>query len=242
MTPVAHYDSLISPRDDVLLDLPFREGVGALTCDVAKPHHPVALVNTPTWAAEASGLGLLDFAGSPADEYLECPGADSADLNFMAHNYSLWGWINWDPAIETSQIVIARYEVSVCGWELYLTEAGGVHYLTLRHHHAGGATVRTGAYSIGWTPGTDWFFGVLRVGTGVAFTRNGVLLTTVSDVMIDPETCAEDLVVGCRYTKDANFFDGTMYRPRIAGGTILDGIRTTKQFDQIYQREAVWFS
>ncbi len=234
-----HYDSLTSPRDDMLLDLPFREGVGIITQDVAKPHHPVTLVNTPTWAAEASGLGVLDFAGDPANEYLQCLGADCADLDFMAHNYSLWGWLNWT-INDTSQIVIARYELSGGGWALYLTEAAGIHYLTLRHHHAGGATVRTGAYSIGWTPGTDWFFGILRVGTGVAMTRNGVLVPTTSDVMIDPETTNQDLVIGCRFTKDTNFFDGTMYRPRIAGGTILDGIRTTVQFSQIYEREAVW--
>ena len=234
-----HYDSLTSPRDDMLLDLPFREGVGIITQDVAKPHHPVTLVNTPTWAAEASGLGVLDFAGDPANEYLQCLGADCADLDFMAHNYSLWGWLNWT-INDTSQIVIARYELSVGGWELYLTEAAGIHYLTLRHHHAGGATVRTGAYSIGWTPGTDWFFGILRVGTGVAMTRNGVLVPTTSDVMIDPETTNQDLVIGCRFTKDTNFFKGTMYRPRIAGGTILDGIRTTVDFARVYEREAVW--
>lgn len=241
MSWVAHYDSLTSPRDDMLLDLPFREGVGAITQDVAKPHHPVTLVATPTWAAEASGLGVLDFAGLGPNEYLQCLGADSADLDFMAHNYSLWGWLNWT-INETSQIVIARYEVFVSGWELYLTESAGVYYLSLRHHHAGGATNRTSAYSIGWTPGTDWFFGILRVGAGVAMTRNGVAVPTTSEVMIDPETCSKDLVIGCRYTKDANFFDGTMYRPRIAGGTILDGIRTTVDFARVYEREGVWFA
>ncbi len=246
MTPVAHYDSLTSPRDDMLLDLPFREGVGALTYDVAKPHHPVTLVATPTWTPLASGLGTLNFGGLGANEYLECPGADCVDLDFTNHNYSIWGWFNWT-VNEFSQIIIGRYEVSVSGWELYLTEAAGIHYLTLRHHHA--ATLvppvtgvpRTGAYSVGWTPGVDHFFGVLRIGANVAFVRNGILLETVSDVMVDPETSAEDLVIGCRYSKDANFFDGMQYRPRIAGGLILDGIRTTRDFDRVYEREAVWF-
>jgi len=238
MSWVAHYDSLISPRDDMLLDLPFREATGAITQDVAKPHHPVDLVGAPTWAPLASGLGTLDFDGDT--QYLECAGADCADLDFTNHNYSIWGWFNWN-IHEYSQILIGRYELSVSGWELYLTQAAGGNYMTLRHHHAGGATTRTAMYSLGWTPGVDWFFGVLRFGTGIAMVRNGVVVPTVGDVMIDPETCAEDLTIGVRYSKNANFFDGMMYRPRIAGGLMLDGIRTNVQFDQTYQREGVWF-
>ena len=66
MSPL--YDSL-SFNHSMLLDLPLREATGAITQDVAKPHHLVTLHNTPTWAEWAgSGLGVLSLNG--VNEYL----------------------------------------------------------------------------------------------------------------------------------------------------------------------------
>lgn len=231
------YDDIDVNRD-ILLDLPFREGIGAITQDVAKPHHPVTLINAPTWTPLVSELMTLNFDG--ATQYLECPAADCADLDFTTENYSIWGWFNWT-INDQDQILIGRYEVDVGGWELYLTRWGGLDYLSLRHHHAGGATLRTGAYSIGWTPGVDWFFGAVRFGTFAGFLRNGVQVASVSDTLIDPEPCAQDLVIGTRFTKDDHFFDGMMWRPRVAAGNVLGGLIMPDEFDQVYDREGVWF-
>jgi len=148
------YDNLGYNRR-MLLDLPFREGIGVITQDVAKPHHPVTLVGAPAWGALVSGKMALTLGGLGSGDYGQILNADSADLGFTSGDFSVGGWINWT-VNEFSQIVIARYELSVGGWEVYLTQAAGLHYLTLRLHHAAGLTTRTAAYSLGWTPGL-WY-------------------------------------------------------------------------------------
>ncbi len=208
------YDNLGYNRR-MLLDIPFREGIGVITQDVAKPHHPVTLVGAPVWSALASGKMSLTLGGLGSGDYAQCLNADCADLGFTSGDFSVGGWINWT-VNEFSQIVIARYELSVGGWEVYLTQAAGLNYLTLRHHHAGGATVRTGAYSIGWTPGTLFHFGISRIGDTAYFYRYGEPVTTVSDVLIDPEATTQDLVMGVRYSKDANFYQGPLPRLIVA--------------------------
>ncbi|GAG70812.1 unnamed protein product, partial [marine sediment metagenome] len=57
------YDK-ISPNHQILLDLPFREGAGLITHDVAKPHHIADMTgHAPSWmnasVIGASDLGIL---------------------------------------------------------------------------------------------------------------------------------------------------------------------------------------
>ena len=68
-----HYDALAINRN-IVLDLPLREGIGIITQDLAKPHHPITLHNTPAWTILDSHLGLLTLDG--AAEYLRCLAAD----------------------------------------------------------------------------------------------------------------------------------------------------------------------
>ena len=91
----------------LLLDLPFYEGVGAITRDQAKPHHQdIDLVLTPTWDSVASGLGVIKTDGA-TNEYLELAGANCADLNFTTGDYSIGVWINWDDGADDDQTVIS---------------------------------------------------------------------------------------------------------------------------------------
>ena len=207
------YDKL-SYNNRMLLDLPFREGIGIVTQDVAKPHHVMAMVNTPTWAALASGKMTINLNGT--NEYLQCLNANCLDLGFTSGDFSIGGWFKYEDASSDSQILIARYEVDVGGWELYLTEVGLLRYLSLRLHHAGGASARTSAYSLGWAFSTLFHFGVTRSGSSAQFYRNGEPITTVSETLIDPETTTQDLVIGTRYTKDDNFYKGSFPRLIVA--------------------------
>jgi len=234
------YDK-ISENADMLLDLPFYEGVGAITRDQAKPHHQdVILANVPTWDSVASGLGVLTFDGLADYFYLD--DAACVDLDFIAGDYSLGCWLNWtDNAL--SQIVIARYQLDHSGWELYLTKVGAPEYLTLRHHHAGTlvppvtGNPRSGCYSIGWTPGIWWFMGLSRTGGGEAqHYQNGVALTMSTSGLVDPETCSRDLVGGIRFTKDANYYKGSMWRPRIWNRAL-----TAAEWLTIFEAERDWF-
>ncbi len=229
------YDS-IGYNQEMLLDLPLREGTGAITQDVAKPHHVVSLINTPTWTVLDTGLMTLDLNGT--SEYLECDGPVCTDLNFTSEDYSVGGWFNWTDSIHDSQILIGRYEVSVSGWEVYLTEVGALRYLTLRHHHAAGASFRTAAYSLGWAYGINWHFGISRIGDTAYMYRNGQPVATVSEVLIDPETCARDLVIGVRGTsKDSNYFDGMRGRTIVSGKAL-----TASEWLSMYKNQARWYS
>ena len=218
------YDK-VAVNHEMLMDLPFLEGTGALTRDVAKPHHqPITLVNTPTWTNLVSGLPVLELDGT--NEFLELTNAACLDLDFMAGDYSVSAWINWvhNPG-GNDQNVIGRYEVDVSGWELYLYDSPN-YYLTLRHHHAGTCTpgppiaCRTACYSGGWTQGTWHFIGISRSGATQTHFRNGVALATTCGALVDPEICAQDLVIGARFDKGSNYYKGQLDDPRIWGRSL----------------------
>lgn len=231
------YDNILA-NHQLLLDLPFYEGVGTITRDQAKPHHQdVDLVLTPPWDSVAlSDLGVISFDGT-THEYLELAGASCADLNFTTGDYSIGTWVTWGNGTDDDQTVIARYVDTTNGWELYLYDGGGAdRTLTMRHHHAGGATTRTGFYSTDWTYDTWWFIGISRSGVAGQHYRNGVAITTTSDTLIDPETCAADLVIGIRETKDANHLFGSQWRPRIWNRAL-----SAAEWLQIFESERDWF-
>ena len=153
----------------------------------------------------------------------------------MAGNYSKIIWVNWEHDA-TSQIIIGRYEVSVSGWELYFTESGAIDYLTLRHHHAGGASLRTAVSSVGWVPGTWFCVGISRVGGVCKMYRNGTEIVATGDTLIDPETCTQDVTIATRYTKNANWYKGYLSRPRIWNRALTD-----LEFKTIYELDKRWF-
>lgn len=220
------YDN-IPKNDSILLDLPVREGVGIITQDIAKPHHPMTL-NDPgggsfSWGALASGLTALEFvtAGSGFTDgvYIDSPAAETADLNFTSGDFSLAAWINWAWNGQSS-IMLGRYGINLDGWETFLDISGGLNTLSHRHHHSSLApNNNSSCFSTGWTPGAWAFLGISREGGNLfpLHYRNGKSLTMTyeSSGMLDPDSCNRDLVVGCRYTKDANWFKGKMWRPRI---------------------------
>lgn len=218
---VKGYDK-IETNYEVLLDLPFNEGSGVLTRDIAKPHHQNITLLGSTWDKVAlSNTSVLNFDG--VSDYLECLAANTVDLDFTNQDYSIGCWINWEDTGIAGEIVAGRYWLDHNGWELYLAATPGVDSLTLRHHHAGTlvppitGNPRSACYSVGWTRGIWCLLGVSRVGGGEAqHYRNGVPLTMVTSGLVDPESCAQDLVIGARYTKNATYYKGGMKRLRIA--------------------------
>ncbi len=229
------YDN-ISYNQRMLLDLPFREGVGVVTQDVAKPHHPITMVNTPTWTQLDSGLMVLTLNGT--SEYLQCLAASCTDLDFTSEDYSLGGWFYIASGESDDKTLMSRFLLSDSGWELY-------HYtneiLTLRHHHAAGASLRTGAYSSDWSFDKWWFMGVSRTGGEAQFCRGDkdsfeVLATTVTaGGLIDPETCNQNFFVGYD-TGLYNYFNGKVWRPIVSGKYI-----TIAEWRARWQRDKGWF-
>lgn len=226
----------------MLLDLQFTEGTGILARDSAKPHHdPITVVDPGggvfSWASLATGQPYVNFApagGGPADGvYLECDAADSADLNFTTGDYSIGGWINMSSTGQSLQI-INRYALDTDGWELYWYDF----YLTLRHHHAGEATDRTACYSYAWGTGAWYFMGISRSGGYARMYRNGVALAMgCSDGgLIDPATANRDLLLGARFTKDADWYKGYQSRMRVWGRSL-----TAADWAAIFNSERHWY-
>lgn len=244
---VTLYDKL-GLNEDILLDLPFREGIGVITHDVAKPHHLFTLRDPGggsfTWTTLPSGLMVPVFAavggGLTDGVYMDCPGADTADLDFTNGDYSLGGWINWDSTGGTSQYIIGRGAVAVGGWDIYLDISSGRNTLSHRHHHAGINGNSSNSYSEGFTPGTTAFFGISRTGGDLypKHYRNGVEIgvTYEASGMLDPATSNADVVIGARDTKDAYWYRNWMRGIRAWGRAL-----TADDWMNAYQIEKRWF-
>lgn len=234
-----HYDALDINRD-IVLDLPFREGIGTVTHSVAKTKPLVTIVpNAAPWSILDSHLPFLTLDG--ATEYLWASAADTTNLNFTSQDYSVCGWFRIDSGGDDDKTLMSRFLVSNTGWELY-------HYTTLtlqmRHHHASQAPnpVRTSAYSHGWAYGTWYFMCFSRVGAVGQFYRGTIdgvlaaLTTTCNGGLVNPDTCAVNLNIG-RSPANENHYKGGLWRPRAWNGRAL----TEADWRWVFERELRWF-
>lgn len=233
-----HYDSLAINRN-ICLDLPFREGVGPLlTHDISKIHHQLAMVSAPAWTILDSYLNVLTLDG--ALDYIWGTAVETDIMDFISEDYSLGIWFFAVDGGPDDKTLMSRFLVSNNGWELY-------HYITnqsvtLRHHHAAGATVRTAAYSNGWTFGKWWFLGVSRHGATAQFWRGdidtfGPVTTLISPGgLIDPEACAANFFIGTD-TTGVNDFLGMLWRPRIW----FDRYVSEAEWQQLWEKSVEWF-
>ena len=232
-----HYDALDINRN-IALDLPYREGIGTRTEDIARRDPLFTLVNTPPWTTLDSHLTVLSFNGT--NEYIWASGVDTTLLDFTGHPYSLAGWIFLTSGgTHDSQDLLSRFVLNNNGWELYSYTNG---IITMRHHHAAGATLRTGFYSTGWAFNTWYFLALSRTGTSGQFYRGDTAgtfsaLTTVSDVLIDPEACAANLYISCNNGATGNFHYGMNWRWR----AWFDRALTEASLKGIYEKEVKWF-
>lgn len=234
------YDK-IPVNQDLLLDLQFSEGTGIVTTDRANNRkYPVDLKNTPTWNTITSGLGVLSF-DSASNEYAEIDSLDSVDLDFTSGDYSVGCWWNRTYTAFTD-ILIAKYELSVSGWEIYVTDMTPAitdDYLTLRHHHAGGPSLRSACYSLGWSPSIWWFMGISRDGAWPQMYRNGEAVDTYYGPVgvYNPESAAaKDVVIGTRYTKNTNFWNGSIW-----GMRIWDRCLEASEWAELFRKERDFF-
>ena len=215
------YDNL-GLNEDIQLDLSMLEATGLVTHDESLNHSMATLHGTfltPFWLQTTPGTyGLrmnLQYPTFDTEHFLDIPAANCANLDFTTTDYSLAMWFNWTDT-GLSQILMGKYVVNNNGWEVYLTNTPlAPNSLTVRHHHPAGSVVRTGNYSLGWTPGVWYLWSYTRTGATCQHYRNGEPVTTISDVMQDPASnVASDFRIGCRYSEDANWFKGSFHRPR----------------------------
>ena len=195
-----------------------------------------------TWAQLPSGLWVMVFNG--ASSLVDRANATTLSMGLrLNQGYTIEGWINWEIAAEISQIVIGRYELDVSGWELYLSKVAAVVSVTQRHHHAGTIVdthPRSATFSNGWTENTPWHMAVVFQGNGTdcIHYRNAVPVAVTSSTggIRAFEETSRDLVLGARYTKDANWYQGEMSKLRM-----LDYILTPGQIYVIFNAERSLF-
>ncbi len=232
-----HYDALAINRN-IILDMPFREGIGALyTQDISIVHHQLTMVSAPAWTILDSYLNVLTLDG--ANDYLWGTAGATADLNFTSVDYSMGIWMFISSGGSDDKTVMSRFLVSNNGWEIY-------HYtneiLTMRHHHAAGATTRTSCYSRNWAFNKWWFMGISRHAGAAQFWRGdidgfGAVATTIqAGGLIDPEACNQSFFIGTD-TTGTNDFNGLFWRPRIWFERYLSEI----EWQQIWEKEVEWF-
>jgi len=242
---IAAFDKIDVNRG-LLLSLPFREGTGLITHDVAKPEHLLTQHDPGggsfAWGNLPSGCPYLQFlpiGGGAADGvYLDAPAADTVDLNFTSGPYSIGGWINWGAGTNQSEILIGRYATEVDGWDCHLNATLGA-TLSVRHNHSSLVPDHTTCFSIGWTPGEWHFMGISRTGPDVAHYRNGIPLTMAPTptAMGDPDTANRDVVMGARaITLAGNWYYDMMWDIRV-WGRALSG----DEWKFIFNRERHWF-
>jgi len=233
MTVAVGHDKKSIYDDSLLLSLPLNEGSGVQLCDIAKPHHYID--GNMARSSVASGMPVCSFNG--ATQYADCLAADCADLNIIAQDYSIVGWVYYQ-ALGQSQIVLGRYGVDLDGWEVYLYSVNNT--LSLRHHHASLVPKRTSCYSVGWSTDAWHLFGISRSGAYPIHYRNGEELAMTYDVggLNDPDTCNRDMVIGVRYTKDMTWYKGYMQGLRVWVGQAL----TAEDHRHIFNTERRWFA
>ena len=229
-----------------LLDLSFLEGSGVITHDRAKPSR-VLTQRDPgggsfAWGNLPSGYPYLEFTtiggGATDGVYLDCPAADTVDLDFITDDYTILFWSNWQ-SDGFSAIVVGRYGTELDGWDCFFN--AGSSSLSLRHNHLSlTPNLSSQCFSAGWGVGVWKLAGIIRRGASLypLMYRNGIPLEMSYEVtgMLDPDTCNRDLVVGCRNTKDANWFKGMLRGLRVWGRAL-----SPREMLMIWNMERHWF-
>jgi len=198
----------IGYNSECLLRLPFTEYTGVVTYDTSKAPHRMALTGPPTWLAMGSGQPYLQFNG--AGQYLQCPAADSIDLNFTFEDWTMLAWV-WNNGAGGAQLLLDQGRVDVDGWQWFLFGTN----IALRTNQAGSHDEI--AAVDGLLPSVWQLIGVTRVGIVGQFYRNGATIPTLlNGGLADPVSVAGGrlLLVGCQEAI-ANFFTGNLAIPRI---------------------------
>jgi len=245
---VAGFDKLAINKN-LLLGLPFREGTGLITQDEAKAER-ILTQNDPgggsfAWGNLVTGIPYLEWipigGGATDGVYLDCPAADTVDLNFTTEDYSIGAWINWGAGTSQSEILIGRYSTEVDGWDCHLNATLGS-TLSSRHNHSSLLPTydHTTCFSTGWTQGEWYLLGISRSGADIVHYRNSIplVMTPTPTAMEDPDTAVgRDLVMGARaITLAGNWYWGMIWNMRVWGRAL-----TPEDWRFILHREGHWF-
>ncbi len=194
----------------IVLDLPHFEGAGLAVHDVSRYHQECALTHAPVWTQLASGIWVLAYDG--ANDYLQCPAAESTALNFTTEDFTLLAWVYAGPTAGAADMIMCQSQIDVCGWEFYAFH--DTLSLNLRTNQAGS---HTGIGAAGCYTRSQWFLaGVTRKGATGQFYVNGNPVTTLGGGgLLGPVSAAgtQRLLIGRQWVA-SNYWEGMIGRVR----------------------------
>lgn len=211
----------------IAFDLTLEEMVGAVANDRSPFAHNCALVGVPVWTQLGNGLPYLVFDNGNPD-WLECPIADTAELDYQAGDFSVAAWIY---ANGTDFMILCRGENNADGW--YFNVTGSVLELVTNQ---GGAAQFNQSSAASIATGEWLFLCATRAGSVGRMFIQGVEDSAYQEAITDPLTSARKLHIGIHDDETVLGFDGGMYRPRI-----LSRAWSASDVSRLFEMERAWF-
>ena len=203
------YDNL-DINHNIVLDLPFDEGIGTIASGRSKNHYSFTLTGAPAaYVIPASGLNVLDFtAGTP--DFLEAAIADVGDLDFTNEDFSLNFWINPDTLVGDLEILCHGLDATD-GYDVRCLGNGSVIFSSNQ-----AAAQQQIISAVGMVVINTWQnIGISRSGTLVEIFKNGEESAYVAQpVIINPLTSARKVLVGVYDDETTYPWSQYMSRPR----------------------------
>ncbi len=190
---------------NILLDMTLDEysvGAAPVTSDKSRVHHPFTL-NGGAWNSLANGLPYL-LLNSANPDFIECPAALSADVNFTTEDFTLMACVNG--TTPAASMILNQGVVDVDGWEFFVFNNN----ISFRLNQ-GGAHTDISAVNA-FTQSVPQIVAVVRSGATGQIYVNGLPVTTAG-ALTDAVSCAggNKLLVGVQDNETTNGWNGIIY-------------------------------
>jgi len=211
---------IISPKDDLLgqrppsriyLDMAFGVGAGAELKDKSRYRSHGAIIGAD-WADGVHGR-CLDFVAANND-YVEIPFTHT-QLNFTSQDFSIVVRVIVD-AFPDNAIIFDRGAFNADGYRFVILNSGAMRFYTSQLVTQSSGT-GVGSVAIG----TQYTLGMSRSGANIRLFRNGVDITTIFGVHVDPLSAIRRARIGSLSTAVDDLLDGRIEFFRVFGGIAL---------------------
>jgi len=189
-------------------------GVGAGTSLLDKSRYRShGAITGAVWAAGLHGY-CLDF--NPAlPSHVVIPAAHT-QLNFTSRDFSMIVRVKFD-SLATHRTILERGAINTDGYLFWVNDAGSMEAYTSQALASQWSNSAAGSIVI-----DTWYtLGLSRHGASMRLHRNGLDITNIEGVHINPATCARSAKIGIRDDLVGNPADGQMEFLRIFGGIAL---------------------
>ena len=226
------YDNL-DINHNMVLDLPFFEGVGAITRDYSKNHYGFTLTGAPAWyTLPATGIGMLDFTAATPD-FLEAAIADVPDLDFTSEDFSMAFWINPDTLVGGLELYCHGLDATD-GYDIRCLANGSVVFSSIQ----GGAQQQVISAAATVIINTPQLIGISRSGVLLQILKNGRELAYVAQPDItDPLTSARKVLFGVYDDETTDPWSQYMGRQR----AWLNRQLTAGEHARLFNSERHWY-